>query len=212
MAQRYKLIPESLLKRLMHRVEEPHKSGPEDFLKKSIPDDLKVLLYADAARDVHIKEQRKRAAPLLVKSMDVLPSPSAKTVERMPEMLNTPRLLGIHNYLKMHGVTYNDQNEVLINGTVIPTSFYPMLVRGLQNSSLGYQPGMNEVMQVLPSFPPGISKAVMQKYQPAAASSSASTTTVAVRRPPFVKPPSRQVKVPRKKVTKTQKGGKWTCL
>jgi len=209
MAQRYKLIPESLLKRLMHQVKEPTNNSADDFLKKSLPDDLKVLLYADAARDVQIKEQRKRTAPLLVKTVDPTPGPSAKTVERMPEMLNTPRLLGIHNFLKMHGVTYNDQNEVLINGTVIPTSFYPMLVRGLQNSSLGYQPGMNEVMQVLPSFPPGISKAVMQKYQP-----SSSTTTVAVRSQPVVRPHMRKTKVPvsRKKNVIKQTGGKWTSL
>jgi len=128
-------------------------------------------------------------------------------------MLNTPRLLGIHNFLKLHGVTYNDQNEVLINGTVIPTSFYPMLVRGLQNSSLGYQPGMNEVMQVLPSFPPEMSRAVIQKYQPAAASSSTpSTTTVAVRKPVVVRPLSHRTKNGKRKVNKTQQGGGWISL
>lgn len=168
MAKRYKLIPESLYKRFLQPDDQPIKTKPEAVLRQAIPDDLKVLLYADAARDVHVKQQRKRAAPIYVKPVE---EPSRKLREdRMPRILNNAKALAIHEYLKSHGVTYNDDMEIVINGKTMVHSVYPMMIKGLQNKNFGYQVGMNEVLDALPGLPPGVSKtlAKMQKVKDAA--------------------------------------------
>jgi hypothetical protein len=163
MAKRYKLVPESLYKRFLQPDEQQTKPKPEAVFKENIPDDLKVLLYADAARDINVKQQRKRTAPIYVKSIDE----PAKTiqVDRMPKLLNNTKAVVIHEFLKSHGVTYNDNMEIVINGKTIVNSVYPMMVKGLQNKGIGYQIGTNEVLDALPSLPPGVSKtlAKMQK-------------------------------------------------
>lgn len=163
MAKRYKLVPESLYKRFLQPDEQPIKSKPEAVFKQTIPDDLKVLLYADAARDIHVKQQRKRTSPIYVQTMDE----PAKVIkeDRMPKLLNNARAVSIHEFLKTHGVTYNDNMEVVVNGKTILNSVYPMMVKGLQNKALGYQTGTTEVLDALPGLPPGVSKtlAKMQK-------------------------------------------------
>lgn len=160
MAKRYKLVPESLYKRFLQPDDFTTKTKPEEVFKQTIPDDLKVLLYADAARDVQVKQQRKRNTPIYVKSID---EPIKTTpIDRMPKLLNNPKAVAIHEFLKTNGVTYNDNMEIVINGKPIINSVYPMMIKGLQNKAIGYQIGMNEVIDALPSLPPDVSKSILK--------------------------------------------------
>lgn len=205
MAKRYKLVPETLVRRIMQQhSEDTPSTQPASILKQTIPDDLKILLYGEAARDVNIKMKRKREEPLLVKSRDEPPKP--KLVDRMQQFLNNQKAIGIHNFLNAHGITYNDDDEVVINGLPVPSSYYPMVIRGLQNYAIGYQPGMKEVIDALPFSPPDASKAVMVRYGPS--TSSAATTGASS------KTTTRKVVVhQRKKVSvPKQKGTGWTCI
>jgi len=160
MAKRYKLVLESLYKRFLQPDEITTKTKPEDVFKQTIPDDLKVLLYADAARDVQVKQQRKRSKPIYVKSIDEPIKPIL--VDRMPKLLNNQKSIAIHEFLKKNGVTYNENMEIVLNGKPISDSIYPMMIKGLQNKSIGYQIGMQEVIDALPSMPPHVSKSFLK--------------------------------------------------
>lgn len=173
MAKRYKLVPESLYKRFLQPDEQPTKTKPEAVFKENIPDDLKVLLYADAARDINVKQQRKRTTPIYVKSIDE-PEKSIQ-VDRMPKLLNNATAIAIHEFLKSHGVTYNENMEIVINGKTILNSVYPMMIKGLQNKSIGYMTGTNEVLDALPSLPPGVSKAIAKMHKPKGAAKQTGT-------------------------------------
>lgn len=201
MAKRYKLVPENLAKRLLMQDEMStyDEKKPDAILRSNMPDDLKILLHADAARDVQVKKQRARSTPLLVKNTD---AQQTIKVDRIPQLLNSQKALEMHNFLKNHGISYNDEQQVVVNGQPVPNSFYPMLIRGLQNKAVGFQPGMTEVLNVLPANPPGMSKAVLRSHQvmtPSAATASTSTR-------------SRRVIVSRKGIKFPQRGTGWTCL
>jgi hypothetical protein len=202
MAKRYKLVPENLVRRLMeqHGKDTPV-PNPASILKQTIPDDLKILLYADAARDVNLKMKRKREEPILVKSTSESPMP--KAVDRIQSFLTNQKAIGIHNFLNAHGITYNEEDEVVVNGVPIKGSYYPMVIRGLQNFAIGYQPGMKEVIDALPFHPPDASKAVMIRYGPSSSTSAASQPKP---RKQTVVATKRKVHVPK------QKGTGWSCI
>lgn len=202
MAKRYKLVPENLVRRFMNQQQnnDTPSINPASILKQTIPDDLKILLYGDAARDVNLKLKRKREQPLLVKSADE--PVKVKQGDRIQAFLNNQKAIGIHNFLGAHGITYNDEDEVVINGVPVKHSFYPMVIRGLQNFAIGYQPGMKEVIDALPITPPDASKAVMIKYGPAAPPDPAVNVK-----------PKRPVTTKKKTVVITkQKGTGWFCI
>lgn len=200
MAKRYKLVPENLVRRYMqqHDVDTPS-STPASILKQTIPDDLKILLYADAARDLNLRAKRKREEPILFNSQDE--QPKLKPVDRVQQSLTNQKSIGIHNFLNAHGITYNDDDEVVINGVPIPNSFYPMVIRGLQNHAIGYQPGMRQVIDALPIKPPDASKAVMVRYGPGPSDDATNTSPST----------SGSKKTPRRRAGK-QRGTGWTCL
>ncbi len=202
MAKRYKLVPENLVRRFMQQHEDIPTVNPASILKQTIPDDLKILLYADAARDVNLKLKRKREEPLLVKSRDEPPKP--KPMDRIQQFLNNQKAIGIHNFLNAHGINYNEHDEVVINGTPVPNSYYPMVIKGLQNYAIGYQPGMREVIDALPFSPPDASKAVMIRYGPGPSPSTTAKTSASTSASTKVK--KRKVIVPQ------QKGSGWSCI
>lgn len=198
MAKKYKLVPENLLKRLLEKDEDvPLKRKADDILKQDIPDDLKVLLYSDAARDLHAKQERMRNTPLLVKPVEDV-TENVQKADRMPQVLNNQKAIDIHNFLKNHGISYNDEQQVVVNGQAVVNSFYPMMIRGLQNKALGYQPGINEVLRALPSIPPGVSKAVSRSFNTAVT--------------PYKTPTGRRTVIASRRIPKTQEGTGWTCL
>jgi hypothetical protein len=207
MAKRYKLVPENLVRRFMQQHqhgEDTPSSNPTLILKQTIPDDLKILLYGDAARDVNLKSKRKREAPLLVKSMEE--PPKFKPVDRIQQFLNNQKSIGIHNFLNTHGITYNDDDEVVINGVPVQGSYYPMVIRGLQNYAIGYQPGMKEVIDALPISPPDASKAVMIKYKTGTTTAATTSSSTAA------KSKSRKIVVYKKTKVPKQKGAGWKCI
>lgn len=161
MAKRYKLVPESLYKRFLQPDDISTKVKPDEVFRQTIPDDLKVLLYADAARDVQVKQQRKRSTPIYVKTIDETSKPIAE--DRMPKLLNNAKAVAIHDFLQKNGVTYNDNMEIVINGKPISNSVYPLMIKGLQNRGIGYQIGMKEVIDALPSLPPDVSKSILKQ-------------------------------------------------
>ncbi len=198
MAKRYKLIPEALFRRYM---ETSGQDGHDDYLERkarnilqtNLPDDAKILFYGDAARDLNVKQVRKREMPIMVQENDGDDKVNTMSEDRMISHFNNPKGVAIHLYLKSHGISYNANNEVVVNGKEIPGSLYPLMIRGLMDYRVGYQPGMNEVMQALPGVPPSVSKAVLTKYMPQ--SSTVVTTT-----------PSKTPSPPPKKKKHSQKG------
>lgn len=136
----------------------------KQILRQKIPDDAKILFYGDAARDLNVKQVRKREMPIIVKDEDT--PPRVMSEDRMIAHINNPKGVAIHQYLKTHGITYNANNEVVVNGQAISGSLYPLMIRGIMDYRVGYQPGIQEVMQALPTASPSFSKAIVAKYMP----------------------------------------------
>ncbi len=213
MAKRYKLVPESLYKRFLQPDEPPIRTKPEAVFKDNIPDDLKVLLYADAARDIQVKQQRKRNTPIYVKAVDE-PTNTIQ-VDRMPKLLNNTKAVAIHEFLKSHGVTYNENMEIVINGKAIPFSVYPMMVKGLQNKGIGYQIGTTEVLDALPGLPPGVSKALSKtRNAKGAAKQAGAGFSKMVAKMIHPKTSKKHLKISKKKpkMQKQQVGSGWVSL
>jgi hypothetical protein len=221
MAKRYKLVPEALFRRYMEASgqdgQDDHlEMRPKQILHTNLPDDAKILLYGDAARDFNVKQVRKRDMPILVKDDDknTIDKVGIMSEDKMISHINNPKGVAIHLYLKSHGITYNANNEVVVNGQEIPGSLYPLMIRGLVDYRVGYQPGMMEVMQAIPGVPPEVSKAVTIKYMPKPSTSAATPTPVRSSSPSrkgFKKP---SLKITRKMVKRPQTGNgyKWQQL
>lgn len=214
MAKRYKLVPEALFRRYMevsgHDGQDEHlEMRPKQILRANLPDDAKILFYGDAARDLNVKQVRKRDMPILLKDDDKEPIDKAGIMseDKMISHINNPKGVAIHLYLKSHGITYNANNEVVVNGQDIPGSLYPLMIHGLADFRVGYQQGMTEVLQALPGVPPEVSKAVMMKYMPQSSTTAATPTpsrTPSPSRKGSKKPPSVKTK------RRSQKGNGYT--
>ncbi|CAL8092266.1 unnamed protein product [Orchesella dallaii] len=177
MARRYKLVPESLYQRLVKPAEdEEHEETLEDkrdaILRQNIPDDLKVLLYSNAARDLSLKKIKRREKPLMVKNVESKETPSTDTSAASTPGLasllnNNKKALDLDQFLKTNSITHNEKMELVVNGAAIPNTNYAMVIKGIQNHYVGFQPGMNQVLNALKSIPDGLySKAVIAKYMP----------------------------------------------
>nr|DAC81373.1 TPA_asm: hypothetical protein [Orchesella springtail adintovirus] len=171
MAKRYKLVPESLYRQLMkpsdeegHEVRLEHKR--DSILNQNIPDDIKVLLYSNAARDLQLKRSRRRQKPILVKNIDTEKAVDTPKIS-LASLLNNKKGMDLNNFLNQNKITHNDQMEIVINGSVVPNTSYPMMIKGIQNNQVGLQPGMLDVLKSLTNIPDGLySKPVIAKYMP----------------------------------------------
>jgi len=123
------------------------------------------LLYGDAARDLNIKQVRRRTKPTIVESTNPTIEPSNTNIS---SLLSTKKAMDLDAFLKQNKILYNDKLEIILNGNVVPNTNYPMVVKAIQNHQVGLQPGMVEVLRALPSIPDGLySKPVIAKYMPA---------------------------------------------
>ncbi len=77
-----------------------------------------------------------------------------------------PKVKSIHQFLRQHGILYNDKYEVIIHQDTLPGTIYPLIVYGLRDHKFGYQTGMKEVLKALPSLPKDICSTVAQKLRP----------------------------------------------
>lgn len=162
MATRYKLIKKDLLDRLLQKdgmddaMSDAHASR---ILKQNMPDDAKILLYGAASRDVHVKQAKKREAPLYIKKEE-----EEAKIDTLPLMLGSPKALELYEHLRSNNIGSNEKSELVINGTAVPRTNLPLIIKALIDSRMGYQPGMQRVLKELPTMPTMISKSVLTKY------------------------------------------------
>ncbi|CAL8129926.1 unnamed protein product [Orchesella dallaii] len=171
MAKRYKLVPDTFVKRFLRSTdeedyEEKLKQDRDNILKQNIPDDLKVLLHGDLSRNLNVKQILRREKPVLVKSIE---KPNTPVGDRMIPMLTSQRASELYQYLKGQGISYNDKNEVVVHGIPTPGSSFPMILKGFQDSRVGVKSGMQQVIDALPktSVPTNLfSNAIVRTYFP----------------------------------------------
>ena len=207
--EKYKLVSSSDFRRLNE--EKNMDISPVKILKRKIPDDAKILLHGAASRDLEIKQEKRRNRPIKVEPIVTKEETFSSTtaVDRMPAILNNAKAIALYEHLKHHGIGYNEKGEVTIHGHVLPYTNLPMVIRGLTNYNIGYQPGMQQVLSALPNLPSNLmSSAVIRKHgQPTSSPQSRSSpvvTRTARRQPPQPPPlpPPYQPPIIR------QKGGK----
>lgn len=77
-----------------------------------------------------------------------------------------PKVKSIHQFLRQHGILYNDKYEVIIHQKALPGTIYPLIIYGLRDHRFGYQAGMREVMEALPLLPKDICDTVAETLGP----------------------------------------------
>ena len=209
--QKYHVVSSADYRRLKQQDDEmvdDVRSKPLKILKEKMPDDAKILLHGAAQRDAEIKREKRKKRPIPVEP--VLPK-SALTngVDRMPAILNNAKAIALYEHLKQHGIGYNEKGEVTLHGHVLPNTNLPMVIRGMINYNVGYQPGMKEVLRALPTLPPSslMSSAVFKKHAQTSPQPSASRRRTARPQPP-PPPPPLPPPLPYQPPIIRQKGGK----
>ena len=208
--QKYHVVSNAMYRRLKEQDDEMVDDvRPSKILKEKMPDDAKILLHGAAQRDAEIKREKRKKRPIPVEP--VLPK-SALTngVDRMPAILNNAKAIALYEHLKQHGIGYNEKGEVTLHGHVLPYTNLSMVIRGMINYNVGYQPGMNEVLRALPAPPPSnlMSSAVFKKHAQSSPQPRASTRRTVRPQPPPPPPLPPPYQPPITTIPKKQKGGK----
>lgn len=193
-----KLIPEGLYKHLFSSYPTmipgfSHEFGLQNNKKevledKQIPDDLKQILYQDAARQIFDKQQHEAKKPILVKNVEQMPKevkveekPIEKKTEEIPkqeiiqddqkqyiiDMVNSKRTENILKTMEKSGITINKSNNVVIDGKIIKKSNAVDILRCLTNAHINSNDviGLNNVIEKMKSidastapFSPGVKR------------------------------------------------------
>lgn len=165
MAKRMKLVPESLYNKFMlqNREEDNHEDtilhGKNRVLNSTeLPDDLKVLLFQEMARNLTTKIGNRKKKPVLVKNVSDSSSLEASTAPKLdnakspvpgstvpglvpdnqkpgPSSAITSRRpieskqeTSIQNFLKANNIKVNEFDEVMINNVPIHMSEYSTII------------------------------------------------------------------------------------
>lgn len=156
--RKMRLVPESyyeniILKNLKSQIEPEARleKRQKSILDKKIPDDLKLLLYNQFARNLVTKRTRRRKKPILVeqeKSNEKQP-----ITYELPEYISSiqsPKAADLYRILKAYGITNTVNDQVIINDRIIPTSNMRNLLQALTDAKYGYTAGLSETLNVLP--------------------------------------------------------------
>jgi hypothetical protein len=196
MAKRMKLIPESLYNRLvkMQLTEEEDKPGPikddkASLLEKNIPDDLKILLYQELARNLHQRQSNDKETPILVKNVETTPvseptvSDSAiPTIPTIPPIPTTPAQTFYENhggkqtrkvldFLYAHNMKPTHDMKLRIDAWTHHNVDYEKVVKCLTTARASYPEGIKVIADSMKNnnvqIPAGLfRKTIMDKLDP----------------------------------------------
>lgn len=185
-----KLIPEKLYDKLMLLNKLNLTQANETDDEKSIaldgdfPDEVKIMLYQQAARNLIAKDTAIKNTPVLVKNVDPVPTvpviPPAPPVPTPLTVIKSKGLPGIFMYLRSLNILPSDANEISINGIPIPKSNYNDLLSqfsGIRKKKdvIGFEQVVGELQKYhIPEnlFPKHILKSIMDENTPSGPSVS----------------------------------------
>ena len=158
--------------------EEQLKSEKQQILtEKDIPDDVKTQLYQTLARQFYESQLQEDKKPLLVKNVESNePTTTSPSVQNVPpttdlqkkyiiSMVGSKRTEQILDSINEHGISYNGNNNVVVNFKEIPHSNIIDILKCLTNAAMSRHSitGWNEIAAVLKTstiqhtlFPPGV--------------------------------------------------------
>jgi len=159
-AKRMKLIPEQLYNKLMFIAKnEPTQqleTEKTSVLESTMPDEVKVMLYQQAIRNLSNNDKNIANTPLLVKNIDPPPVEEKTAPEPQPAPFSVldhvhgrraPRIL---TFLQGVGIEPSDRNEITVPGGIIPGSNYLELLEQLSgNTPIRQQLGIDRVISIL---------------------------------------------------------------
>jgi len=142
--KRMKLIPEQLYNQLMVIAKNGSEKLEEEkasVLEGSLPDEIKVMLYQQAARNLFTKEKNISNTPILVKNVDppqeiTVSSPTGSSPSAvLATVVGVKRAPMIFIYLRKLNILPNTNNEITIDGNVLQNSNYTELLQQLSGNS-----------------------------------------------------------------------------
>lgn len=190
MAKRMRLVPDSLYKHLVQQnLSDPAEHSLQEDKKnvltaEDIPDDLKLMLYQDFARQLYDKQQKDAQKPIIVKSVDKPVSseqkkeiekvdkpdsseqkkeaeikndkPDTKQIDYIKNMVASKRCQGMLDSFDKIGITINKKNNIVINDQPIQDSNVVDILKCLSNANISRDgvKGLDEVVAKLKTSSP----------------------------------------------------------